>query len=261
MFKFSFAIVLLLSSMAVFAQKQQPKKTQREFMEIKVYHAADNRQLGLIQDYLKNYYFPALEEKGFDRVGAFRAIANDTAADKRIYVFIPLKNMLWFEKLNNITNQLIRTKATTSDFLSAAYNQPPFTRYETILLHDFVGMPQAKAPSLKGELNDRVYELRSYESATDTMHINKVRMFNSGEVDLFERLGFNTVFYGQVIAGCRMPNLMYMTSFDNKASRDEHWKAFGSDPVWKSMSSDPQYQNNVSRNDIVFLAPLEFSKL
>lgn len=86
-------------------------------------------------------------------------------------------------------------------------------------------------------------------------------MFNSGEVDLFERLGFNAVFYGQVIAGCRMPNLMYMTSFDNKASRDEHWKAFGSDPVWKSMSSDPQYQNNVSRNDIVFLAPLEFSKL
>ena len=30
-----------------------------------------------------------------------------------------------------------------------------------------------------------------------------------------------------------MPNLMYMTSFDNMAARDEHWKAFSSDPLWK----------------------------
>jgi hypothetical protein len=86
-------------------------------------------------------------------------------------------------------------------------------------------------------------------------------MFNSGEVELFQRLGFNAVFYGQVIAGGRMPNLMYMTSFDNKASRDEHWKAFGGDPAWKEMSSKAEYKNNVSKIDIVFLRPLGYSKL
>ena len=32
-----------------------------------------------------------------------------------------------------------------------------------------------------------------------------------------------------------MPNLMYMTSFENKAARDEHWKTFGSDPEWKKL--------------------------
>jgi len=92
-------------------------------------------------------------------------------------------------------------------------------------------------------------------------HENKVEMFNKGEIQLFEKLGFNAVFYGQVIAGGKMPNLMYITSFDNKASRDQHWKTFGSDPEWKVMSALPQYQNNVSKIDITFLTPTSYSKL
>jgi hypothetical protein len=86
-------------------------------------------------------------------------------------------------------------------------------------------------------------------------------MFNQGEVELFDRLGFNAVFYGQVIAGSRMPNLMYMTTFENRTVRDEHWKTFGSDPEWKKMSSDPKYQNNVSKIDIIYLRPTAYSKL
>jgi hypothetical protein len=35
-----------------------------------------------------------------------------------------------------------------------------------------------------------------------------------GEVPLFVRLGFNAVFYGEVIVGSHMPNLMYMTTFE-----------------------------------------------
>ncbi|MBK9491957.1 MAG: NIPSNAP family protein [Haliscomenobacter sp.] len=46
-------------------------------------------------------------------------------------------------------------------------------------------------------------------------------------------MGFNAVFYAEVLSGRRMPNLMYMTSFDNIESRDAHWKSFGADPFWK----------------------------
>ena len=116
-------------------------------------------------------------------------------------------------------------------------------------------------PQQRSETSERVYELRSYESASETLHQNKVAMFNEGEVELFDRLGFNAVFYGQVIAGSRMPNLMYMTSFENKAARDEHWKSFGNDPEWKTMSSLPKYQHNVSKIDIIFLKPTAYSKL
>jgi cell fate (sporulation/competence/biofilm development) regulator YlbF (YheA/YmcA/DUF963 family) len=58
-----------------------------------------------------------------------------------------------------------------------------------------------------------------------------------------------------------MPNLMYMTSFENMQSRDEHWKAFGNDPAWKTLSAMKEYQNNVSHSDITFLRPTEYSEL
>jgi hypothetical protein len=85
-------------------------------------------------------------------------------------------------------------------------------------------------------------------------------MFNEGgEIPLFERLGFNAIFYADVISGPKMPNLMYMTSFADKADRDAHWKTFSADPEWKKLSSMPKYQRNVSKVDITFLRPTAYS--
>ena len=91
---------------------------------------------------------------------------------------------------------------------------------------------------------------------------NKVDMFNAGdEVGLFKRLGFNAVFYGEVLSGGRMPNLMYLTTFENQASRDAHWKAFVEDAHWKNLIAMPEYKNNVSKNEIFFLRPTTYSDL
>jgi hypothetical protein len=87
-------------------------------------------------------------------------------------------------------------------------------------------------------------------------------MFNDGdEVGLFKRLGFNAVFYAEVMAGSRMPNLMYMTTFENKASRDQHWNAFRDDAQWKQLSGMAEYKNNVSKIEIFFLHPTEYSDI
>jgi hypothetical protein len=131
---------------------------------------------------------------------------------------------------------------------------------ETILLRAFPLAPQMQLPSLQSAKKERVYELRSYESPTEKKFENKVQMFNLGdEIGLFKRLNFNAIFYSEVILGSKMPNLMYMTSFENKAARDEHWKTFVSDPYWKNLSSMPEYQNNVSHIDINFLYPADYS--
>ena len=117
-----------------------------------------------------------------------------------------------------------------------------------------------KLPKLTAAKNERVYELRSYESATEKIFANKVYMFNEGgEIDLFKRLNFNAVFYAEVIAGSHMPNLMYMTSFENKTDREAHWKNFVDSPEWKKLSTLPEYQNNVSHIDIMLLQPMEYS--
>jgi hypothetical protein len=80
-------------------------------------------------------------------------------------------------------------------------------------------------------------------------------------VGLFKRLGFNAVFYAEVMSGSRMPNLMYMTTFPNKASRDEHWKAFTTDAQWLKLKGMSEYQNNVSKIDIYFLHPTGYSDI
>jgi NIPSNAP len=123
-------------------------------------------------------------------------------------------------------------------------------------------MPQLEVPKHSTPVNERIYELRSYEGHTEKISKNKIKMFNEGdEVGLFKRLGFNAVFYGEVIAGGRMPNLMYMTTFPNKASRDEHWDAFRVDAQWKTLSGMSEYKNNVSKIDIFFLRPTDYSDI
>ncbi len=85
-------------------------------------------------------------------------------------------------------------------------------------------------------------------------------MFNEGgEIKLFKRLSFNAVFYAEVLSGNRMPNLMYMTSFDNMDERNKHWKAFGDDPEWKRLSGLEEYQHTVSKLDIILLHPTSYS--
>ena len=87
-------------------------------------------------------------------------------------------------------------------------------------------------------------------------------MFNEGgEIDIFKRLNFNAVFYAEVIAGSHMPNLMYMTSFNTKAERDEHWKVFSADAAWKKISGMSDYANTVSKHDITLMHATEYSDL
>lgn len=257
---FFLCFTFLTLTLCLHAQSPTPNKT-REYIAIKVYHAVDGSQLATIDQYLQSSLFPALAKNGFARIGAFSAVDNDTAKDKRMYVVVPLPSLAQLEKLNTVSEQTSTDSVTSRTYTKAAYDAPPYARVETILLRAFEGGPQVKASGAKGTAAERIYELRSYESATEALHANKVKMFNSGEIDLFQRLGFNAVFYGQVIAGSQMPNLMYMTSFDNKAARDEHWKTFGSDPEWKAMSAKPEYQHNVSKNTIVFLNARPYSNL
>jgi hypothetical protein len=71
-------------------------------------------------------------------------------------------------------------------------------------------------------------------------------MFNLGdEIRLFKKLGFNAVFYGEVLSGAQMPNLMFMTSFNNMAAHDQHWKVLEMILI-ETTFSNARYQHNVS---------------
>lgn len=237
-----------------------PSAARPTYFELKVYHLKTARQEALVDSFLQHQYVPMLHASGIAMVGVFKAIGNDTAIDKRIYVFTPFASLSQWEKLHQQTTTKLLAAGGTYE--NAAYTSPAYNRLETILLKAFPDMTALLAPKLASPKAERVYELRSYEGASEKIFRNKVQMFNAGgEIKLFDRLGFNGIFYGEVLFGAKMPNLMYMTSFANKADREAHWKAFGADPEWKRLSALPEYQNNVSHIDITFLRPANYSDL
>src|SRR5690606_33704643 len=125
----------------------------------------------------------------------------DSLHSRSIKVLIPMKSLGDLETMENKLQKNKVYMATAKDFLDAPYKNPPYTRVESIILKAFVDMPQMKPSPLSGARKDRVYELRSYESATEAKYVNKVDMFNKGgEVTLFDQLGFNAVFYGEVLS-------------------------------------------------------------
>ncbi|WP_343524558.1 NIPSNAP family protein [Pedobacter sp.] len=252
-----FLLVLLFSAFTA-------KASTIDFYQIKIYHLKTEAQEKMVDDYLQKAYLPALHRCGIAKVGVFKPIVTGQAlvTEKLIYVFIPLKS---FNGILELDKKLAKDKQYTADgkdYLDAVYKEVPFERLESIVLKAFEGAPHFMLPDLKSPMKERVYELRSYEAPTEKYFRNKVQMFNKGdEIGLFKRLNFNAVFYGEVIAGSRMPNLMYLTTFENKTDRDAHWKAFSADEYWKKLSAMPEYQHNVSKNDTKFVYPTDYSDI
>ncbi|UCS92617.1 NIPSNAP family protein [Echinicola marina] len=247
--------LLLLNVFSVFAQKGH----DRSIFEIKIYHISSPDQEKSIDQFLEKAYIPAMHDKGIKHIGVFKPIASDELNGKRIYVFTPYSSAN--EYMDISSNFHLEDLKNGKDYQYASHENPPFDRIESILLKAFSDMPGYDVPKLKGPKENRIYELRSYESPTEKLFHNKVKMFNSGEVEIFDNLGFNAIFYGEVIAGSSMPNLMYMTSFDNMAAEEAKWKAFSDDPAWNKLKVDPEYQNNVSHIDKFLLYPTDYSEL
>ncbi|CAL1520364.1 NIPSNAP family protein [Chitinophaga sp. MM2321] len=233
----------------------------REFYQIKIYHLKTASQEARVDSFLQTAYLPALHRAGIKQVGVFKPVDSDTSGIL-IYVLIPFRSLEQFNSIDNILNADKVFQRDGQSYIDAVYDDVPFVRVESILLRAFSGMPVMAAPALTGPKSERVYELRSYEGPTEKYYVNKVKMFNDGdEVGIFKSLGFNAVFYGEVLSGGRMPNLMYMTTFNNKADRDAHWKSFSADERWKKLSALPEYSHNVSKSDILFLTPTDYSDL
>ncbi len=76
-----------------------------------------------------------------------------------------------------------------------------------------------------------------------------------------QRRNLNPVFFGEVIAGDKMPCLTYMTTFKDMAERDANWKVFGADPAWKTISTAPEYANAMNKITKVFLEPTAYSQI
>jgi len=238
----------------------------RELYELKIYHLQTKTQADRLDRYLQQAYLPALHRAGIAKVGVFKpregAEAGAAApAEQLVYVLVPCRSAEQYLQLGPGLDNDKAYQTAAQDYLNTAFNNPVYARIETVLLRAFAGMPAFQVPALKAGPSERVYELRSYEGASEKLHQNKVDQFNNGEISIFKRLDFNPVFYGQVIAGSKMPNLMYLTTFENPRDQEAHWQAFRDDPEWKRLSASPEYAHNMLRMDKYLLHPAGYSEL
>lgn len=234
-------------------------QAKQGYYEIKIYHVYGGQE-GKTDAFLKDVYIPALHRAGIAKVGVFKPLETDLQAGKMIYVFIPYKTLEQYTLLSEVLSKDKVYLDGGKTFLAAPFNEAPYKRHESILLKAFKNMPQPFFPEYTNPTSERVYELRSYESATEDLATRKIQMFNEGgEIDIFTKLKFNAVFFGEVLSGSTKPNLMYLTTFTNMQSHDELWKAFGASAEWKSLSPKEEYKNTVSYIDRYLLRPTNYS--
>lgn len=255
-------LLLFLSCLQLYPVQAQSDSSDRQIIQLKIYHFDNPAQERATDRFLRDAYLPALHRAGIRPVGVFKPVGQDTTSDRRTYLLVPFESLDRFESLSGTLQDDRQYQTDGSGYTGTSHDNPHYSHIETILLKAFPHAPRVRVPDLTAPRSERVYELRSYGSATEALNRNKVEMFNEGgEVALFSRLGFNAVFYGNVLSGGEMPNLMYMTSFESMDSRDALWDAFFGDPEWEELSSMDKYQNNVSRVSIQFLRSTEYSDI
>jgi len=255
---FAFTAVLVLYSFSAFTFALPAAKQM--FYELKIYRLKDPGKNAVFDKYLKDAFIPAMHKAGISKIGVFKPVETDTAFGKMVYVFVPYETMDQYNQvLVKLESDPVYHQAG-KDFLDAPYNDAPFTRYESVFMKAFPLMPQFKVYSYNTPPSERIYELRSYESWTDEKAAKKIKMFNEGgEMAIFEKIGSNAVFYGQVLFGSLKPRLMYMTTYADMNSQKEHWAAFSKHPDWQTLRTMEEYANTVIKPNAYLLHPTDYS--
>jgi len=234
----------------------------RDIYQLKIYTLEDENQELRIDKFLKDAFIPAAKRTGISHVGVFKPVEEDTLAGKLIDVLIPFSSISDFEKFGACLQDDMVYQSDGKDYIGAGHKDPPYKRIESVLLRSFKTMPEYGVPTHATPNDEQIYELRSYQGATEKLYEKKVEMFTEGgETSLFIDLDFQPIFFGEVISGSAMPNLMYLTTFESKESQAEYWDVFRSSPVWEALKKDEQYKHTVSHIDKFYLHPTAYSDL
>ncbi|MFY0652695.1 MAG: NIPSNAP family protein [Cyclobacteriaceae bacterium] len=208
-----------------------------------------------LPNYFKEALIPALNKYGVKNVGVFED--NSQPSPMKLFLLISYPS---FEGMQKIKEQVESDKdyiASSKSFSELPVEKQYFNRYTTVLMKAFSALPQVVPPQERNTL----LELRSYEGFSDDAVRRKIMMFNDEEIALFDKCEMKSVFFGEVIAGPKMPRLTYMLSYKDMDDRKKVWGTFVNHPEWKVMSKDSKYANTVSNIERVFLKPTDISQI
>ncbi len=233
----------------------------RQYYELRKYLLRRDAQMQTTTKYLSEALVPALNRMGIGPVGAFTVdIGPETPT---VYLLLPSENLETLVGAGLRLREDATFLAAAEPFWNAPDTSPAFQRVESTLLIAFAGWPQLVVPPPTATKGKRVFQLRSYESASERDHVRKVEMFQSGEFEAFERAGFWRVFFGDALIGERLPHLTYMLSFPDLEHMNAMWDAFRNDAGWKKLQADPRfsYDQLVVNITNLVLSPTAYSQV
>ncbi len=235
-----------------------PGGAARDVYEIKQYKCISAAQAKGVDAFLEKAMIPALNRLGIEPVGVFHE--REAAAEPTIYVLMRHRSG---RSVTTTTASLLADEKFLADgaaFLDAGNENRAYQRIESSLLLAFTGMRQLETPSKK---DTRVFQLRIYESPSVKTGQKKIEMFNVGEIDIFRKTGLNPVFFGEAIAGAKMPNLTYMLGFDDADAQNKAWQTFVKHPEWLALRAKPEYADKKILCGItnILLKPAAYSQI
>ena len=232
----------------------------REFYELRTYEMQTGNRKAVLNEYLEKACIPAMNRLGIKPVGVFTVVAGANALN--LFVLVPHPSLEHFLSAPARLAADAEYQKAAALYLSASIDSPAYTRYESTLLWSFKNVPRVRVPAEAAGNQPRLFELRVYESHSETAAQKKIEMFNEGgEIGIFDRVGLRSVFFGQTLVGRRQPNLVYMTVHQDMVAREKTWEAFRNSADWKALSSNPVYANTVSATTVVFLRPAAYSQI
>src|SRR3569833_3095065 len=227
----------LTAAAAIIEEKGRSETVSSTYLELRTWrlHYTHESQNMRVADYLEHGLGPALQRAGARLDGAFASLI---APDGPFYVTLTEFGSL--AAMEQTLKKLSSDEQHRQALQKLGEGQGlPFVRVDSSLMRSFDAMPAPVLSRSAEKQHARIFELRTYESQTFTTLSRKVGMFNGGEMQIFQRLGMQPVFFGETIVGARQPNLTYMLSYDDLAARDRLWQAFGSDPEWNQLKNRP----------------------
>ena len=227
-----------------------------QIYEWRIYTLAPGADTTGFDDFFRGVLLPAYNKHGVE-VGAFAPATSyrEYPAGAR-YLFMAWPDIETFRRVSRSIREDAGFLAAGVDYFDASAPNPAYTNLETYLCEAFDSIPVLRRPAAERGL----LEFRNYRSPNVEANERKIKMFQSGEIAIFDEVGINSVCYGRTLAGPRMPSLTYLTWYKDAATRAEAWRRFGRHPEWARISSLPEYAHTATDNVSRLLVPLPYSQ-
>lgn len=224
---------------------------EKEIYEWRIYTLKENRKE--LDVFYENILIPAYNSYGV-RVGAF-TLYKPEEQEKRFYLLVYPNWTVYHQTKTALWADQSFLKAA-QPFYDQSASDPVYQVFETFLCEAFDRIPQLLMP----DKNRTLFEFRNYKSPNEEANQRKVRMFNEDEISIFDQVGIHSVCYGNVLAGPRMPSLIYLTWYNDEATRNQAWKRFSEHPDWIRIKDLPEYAHTATDNRNTLLSPLSYSQ-